>query len=384
MRACSEAGNRVFLITSRKLAGEAWPHEAIEEIFYMHEDEDNKWNLNDLVKSVAYKMREIRFDRFVALDDFDVEKVAALREQFRIPGMGDTTSRYFRDKLAMRVKARLEGIPVPAFTSLFHDPDIEKYTREVPAPWMIKPRSEASAVGIKKIENSDELWHTLHTLGDERHKYLLEKFAPGQVFHADALTFNGKVVFSRISAYLDTPFDVAHGGGIFRSHTLGFDDEANKALTELNKKVLKGFGMQYSASHTEFIRAQDTGEFFFLETSSRVGGANLAEMVEAASGVNLWAEWSRLETAVARGTTYKAPRDKRHHAGIVVSLSRYENPDTASFTDPELVWRMHKKWHIGLIVKAPETMEVLRLLDNYTRRIQKEFHASAPAPRKSP
>lgn len=383
LKACKDAGNTVYLITSKKLENEAWPWESIDEVYYMHEDEKKRWNLNDLVNSMAFKMRTIKFDRFVALDDFDVEKVAALREQFRIPGMGDTTSRYFRDKLAMRVKARTEGIPVPAFTALFHDNDILKYCENVPGPWMIKPRSEASAVGIKKISDQKTLWEALDKLGDDRHKYLLEKYSPGQVFHADALTANGKVAFSRISGYLDTPFDVAHSGGIFRSHTLDFSDESYKALTELNKKVLKAFGMQYSASHTEFIRSKETGEYLFLETSSRVGGANLAEMIEAASGINLWAEWAKLETAVANSEEYKPPKDKRQHAGIVVSLSRFEKPDTSVFKEKELVWRQNKKWHIGLIVKAKTTDRVLELLDIYTKRIQKDFHASAPAPEAS-
>jgi len=383
LKSCKEAGNKVFLVTSYKLRNEPWPWDYIDDVFYMEEVNGGHWKMDVLINSVAFKMRSIHFDRFVALDDFDVEKVAALREQFRIPGMGDTTSRYFRDKLAMRVKARIEKIPVPAFTSLFHDAEIEKYTQEVSPPWMIKPRSEASAVGIKKINDSETLWKVLAEMGDDRHKYLLEKFSPGQVFHADALTANGKVVFSRVSGYIDTPYDVAHGGGIFRSHTLDFNDESSRAITALNKKVLKAFGMQYSASHTEFIRSNETGEYLFLETSSRVGGANLAEMVEAASGVNLWAEWAKLESAVARREDYKVPVDKKQHAGIVVSLCRVESPDTSSFTDKELVWRMDKKWHIGLIVKSNKTERVLELLDNYTERIQKDFHSSAPIPDKS-
>lgn len=383
IKACKEAGNKVYLVTSYKLRNEDWPWESIEEVFYMEDAKGGQWNMDVLINSVAYQMRSIRFDRFVALDDFDVEKVAALREQFRVPGMGNTTSRYFRDKLAMRVKARLEGIPVPAFTPLFHDVDIERYTRENSPPWMIKPRSEASAVGIKKITSATLLWEVLDEMGDDRHKYLLEKFTPGQVFHADALTADGKVVFSRVSGYIDTPYDVAHGGGIFRSFTLPFADESSKAITALNKKVLKAFGMQYSASHTEFIKCRETGEYLFLETSSRVGGANLAEMVEVASGVNLWAEWARLESAVANREEYTPPVDKKEHAGIVVSLSRFEAPDTSGFTDTELVWRMKKPWHIGLIVKAKKADRVLELLDNYTSRIQNEFHASAPVPANS-
>jgi biotin carboxylase len=380
IRACKEAGNTVYLLTSASLRDKPWPWEHIDDTFYVEEDSEQKWNMEHVINGIAWKMRHIAFDRFVALDDFDVEKVALLREQFRIPGMGDTTGRYFRDKLAMRMKAREEGIPVPAFTPLFNDEAIHAYTATVPAPWMIKPRSEASAVGIKKIHDTETLWKVLNELGDNRHRYLMEQFRPGTVYHGDALTYEGKVVFARISRYLDTPFEVAHGGGIFRSHTCDFNDPVAKKLKTLNAKVLKAFGMQYSASHTEFIECKATGELLFLETSSRVGGAHLAEMVEYASGVNLWAEWARLETAVAKGLPYQIPTDRMDHAGIVVSLSRNEHPDASSFNDPEIVWRLQKPWHIGMVVKHKTTGRVLELLHNYCERIQRDFHAAAPAP----
>jgi biotin carboxylase len=382
--ACKEAGNRVFLITSEKLRDENWPKEHLDDIFYMQENEEGEWNMEHLINAVSYKMRSIKFDRFVALDDFDVEKVSKLREQFRIPGMGDTTSRYFRDKLAMRVKAKSEDIPVPEFTPLFNDEEIKAYAERVSPPWMIKPRSEASAVGIKKIENAETLWRVVHELGDDRHKYLIEKFSPGQVLHVDALTYEGKVVFSRVSGYLDTPFEVAHGGGIFRSQTLQPSDPDSKALVTLNKKVLKAFGMKFSASHTEFIKSNTTGEFYFLETSSRVGGAHLAEMVEYASGINLWKEWARIEDAVAKDEPYIIPEDKKQHAGIVVSLSRFEHPDMRVFDAPEVVWKINKPWHVGLIVASTDYEDIRARLDEYTDLIARDFHASAPAPDKSP
>src|SRR5690606_36519925 len=148
----------------------------------------------------------------------------------------------------------------------------------------------------------------------------------------------------------------------------------------MNADVMKAFGMQFGVSHTEFIVSKDTGEVFFLETSSRVGGANLAEMVELASGINLWGEWARIESATLRNEPYKLPKVKQQHAGIVVSLSRFENPDTSSFNDPEIVWRMNKKWHIGMIIVSDSADRVLQLLDDYTRRIAADFHASIPAP----
>ncbi|PQJ78539.1 ATP-grasp domain-containing protein [Polaribacter porphyrae] len=378
LKRCKSDGNHVFLLTKKGLENENWPWEAIDDVFYVEE-----WNQENVVKGIAYKFRTINFEHFVALDDFDVEKVALLREHFRMPGMGRTTAHYFRDKLAMRLKAKEEGVNVPEFTSLFNNDDINNYADTIPAPWLLKPRMEASATGIKKIHSKDELWEVVNNLGDERDNYLVEKFAPGDVFHVDGLNVNGKVVFSRASKYLDTPFEVAHGGGIFRSASLEIGSKIEKDLQKVNKQVMKAFGMQSGAYHTEFIQSKATGELFFLETSSRVGGANLAEMVEYASGVNLWAEWASVENARIRKQTYKLPKINNQYAGIVVSLSRFEYPDTSSFTDKEIVWKMQKAWHIGLIVVSDSSEKVLELLDQYTHRIGEEFHASLPAPDKS-
>ncbi|WP_435414791.1 ATP-grasp domain-containing protein [Polaribacter aestuariivivens] len=378
IKSCKEAGNKVYLLTKKSLESEKWPWEAIDDVFYIEE-----WNQNDIIKGIAYKFREINFNRFVALDDFDVEKVALLREHFRVPGMGRTTAHYFRDKLAMRIKAKNEGVNVPEFTSLFNNDDINKYADTIPAPWLLKPRLEASATGIKKIHSKDELWQIVNDLGDERDNYLIEKFAPGDVYHVDGLNVDGKVVFARVSKYLDTPFEVAHGGGIFRSATSEIGSKVEKGLQKMNVQVMKAFGMQSGASHTEFIQSKDTGELFFLETSSRVGGANLAEMVAYASGVNLWGEWAKIESANLKNETYKLPKIHNKYAGIVVSLSRFQHPDTSSFTDKEIVWKMDKEWHIGLIIVSDSSERVIELLDKYTHRIASEFHASIPAPDKS-
>lgn len=374
LKACKAEGNHVYLLTKKHLEHEQWPWDSIDEVMYIDE-----WIDAHVKNTIAYKFRFIKFDRFVALDDFDVEKVATLREHFRMPGMGESTSRFFRDKLAMRVMSRDSGIPVPDFTPLFNDNEINDFADKIPAPWLIKPRLEASATGIKKIHSKDELWQIVNELGDLRQYYLIEKFAPGDVYHVDSLSFNGKVIFSRVSQYLDTPFEVAHGGGIFRSHTIEIGTAEEKALTKMNKDVKKAFGLQFGASHTEFIRSKESGEIFFLETSSRVGGANLAEMVEAASGINLWGEWAKIESATFHNSDYTLPKVKKMYSGIVVSLSRYEHPDTSSFNDQEIVWRMNKAWHIGLIVASDSKERVLELLDQYTRRISEEFHASQPA-----
>lgn len=383
LRSCKAEGNTVYLLTNKKLENKDWPWESIDETFYLENIDNTFETYGNIIKGLAHLMRTKKIDRIVALDDFDVEKAALVREHFRIPGMGQTTARYFRDKLAMRVQALSAGINVPPFSPLFHDVDITEYLNATSAPWVIKPRSEASAAGIKKVHSFQEAWDTIHSLGEERHNFLIEQFKPGDVYHVDSLTVGGKVIFSRCSQYLNTPFEVAHGGGIFRSVTVEHDSKDEKALKKVNDQVMKAFGMKFSASHTEVIKCHEDGKFYFLETASRVGGANLAEMVEYSSGINLWREWAKIETAVATGGTYDLPAINDYYSGIIISLSSHQWPDYTPFNDPEVIWKMNDEYHVGLIVRSKNRERILELMEKYAMMIRDlGYHASAPAPDK--
>src|SRR5262249_26971252 len=92
---CKREGWRVVLLTSEPLLKKPWAREHIDEVFAVPVLTDRKV-VRDVV---SYLARTRQFDRIAPLDDYDVEMVAYLREHLRIPGMGETTARYFRDKL---------------------------------------------------------------------------------------------------------------------------------------------------------------------------------------------------------------------------------------------------------------------------------------------
>lgn len=374
LRECRERGCRVLLLTEEKLRDADWPRDAIDEFFYLRRD----MPLADIRKGAAYMARTERLDRIVALDDFDVELAAMLREHLFVPGMGETAARAFRDKLAMRHRARGAAIPCPEFVHALNHAQITEWTERVPPPWVVKPRSQAAAIGIRKLHAHDELWQALDALGDDHADYLVEQFVPGDVFHVDAITVDRQVRFALASRYATPPMAVAHEGGIFVTRTLPRDDPDAQALLELNARVLGAFGLVRGASHTEFIRARD-GSWHFLETSARVGGAFIVDVAEAASGLNLWREWAKAEVA-GDGGTYDAQPTRELCAGIVLSLARQEWPDMSAYTDPEIVARIHKRHHAGLIVASPDPGRVEELLDSYTQRFYGEFHATAPPP----
>lgn len=365
-------GNKVYLITSEKLRDKPWPTEYIDEIFYM-EGQDTEWNLEHLLLGVGNLMKSNTIDAIVALDDFDVEKATYLRENLRIAGMGQTTGRYFRDKLAMRMRAKSCGISNPNFCSLFNDHDINTFADTISPPWVLKPRSEASATGIIKVFDKESLWIHINEMGNNRFKYLVEQFRPGDVYHCDSLVLNGKILFSITSKYLATPMEISQGGGIFRTANIPYDSEDDKAIKAVNEQVIKGFGLKHGAAHSEYIKCRDDGKIYFLETSSRVGGAHIAEMVAEASNINLWKEWAAIEDSLVKETKYTLPKVKKEYAGLVLTLSKFQHPDLSSFSDPEVCFRVPLDYHAGLIVKSDSSERVLELLDDYANRLNSDF-----------
>ena len=374
MREAKAQGCRVILLTSKSLENSDWPRESIDEIFYIP-DKNKDWNMRDVIYGVSYLARTEQIDRIVALDDFDVERAAALREHLRIGGMGDTTARHFRDKLAMRMVARENGIPVPEFLHILNHSRINDFASKVPFPYMIKPRLLAGSYGLKKVNTKHEMWDRISHLGDEQSFFLIERFIPGIIYHVDTIINDKEVVFGLASKYGTPPFEVAHKGRVFTSQTLDSKSDEAKEVLELNKKVLKDLGLLRGVSHSEFIRSDD-GKLYFLETSARVGGANLSSLVEAATGINLWREWAKIE--ILKGEKgYKLPEVKNDIAAILTSLSKQEWPNLDSYNDPEVVWRLKKEYHAGLIIKSPSKERINQLLDEYTKRFYNDFFTTA-------
>jgi len=373
IRECKRQGANVILLTVTSLEHANWPRESIDELFYMLDLSNN----DEVIRVVSYLARTRVIDYIVALDDYDVWIAANLREHLRVPGMGDTTVRHFRDKLAMRLKARENNIPVPDFVHVLNHAKVNEFFDRVPPAWVLKPRAEASTIGIAKINAVDEFWSHVDTLGDRQSFYLLERFIPGEVYHVDSLINDREVVFAEAHHYGEPPLNVYHEGGVFTTRTIprGSDDETS--LKALNRQIISVFGLVRGVTHTEFIKGYDDGQFYFLETAARVGGANISEMVEAATGINLWREWAKIELHSQNGT-YLLPHQLQNYAGVIVSLARQEFPDTSSYQDPEIVMRLDKRHHVGFVLSSQSPDRINFLLDDYTQRFVNDFLATLP------
>ncbi|HYN24126.1 MAG TPA: hypothetical protein VES69_03675, partial [Pyrinomonadaceae bacterium] len=192
-----------------------------------------------------------------------------------------------------------------------------------------------------------------------------------------SLVNKGRVLFAGANQYGRPPMEVAHQGGAYISHSVAHVSDDERKLLNLNRKLVKALGLEKGAAHAEFIRSIADGEFYFLEIAARVGGAYIADVLEAASGLNLWREWAKIELS-DKHSSNKIPPLRKEYAGIVLSLAKQEYPDTSAYSDPEVVYRVKKRHHAGLIVRSPKLERVTELLNQYATRFAHDFVAVVP------
>ena len=160
MRECKAEGCDITLVTKEKMLHEDWPRDVLDEVFALPNDAPVELFL-DLVAHIAKTNQP---DRIVALEEFDVVVAALAREHLCLPGMSSSTAKTFRDKYAMAVNARAAGLTVPEFVPAINNDEVAKYLNRVPPPWVMKPRSDVSAIGIRKLENADDVWRSASEL----------------------------------------------------------------------------------------------------------------------------------------------------------------------------------------------------------------------------
>lgn len=374
------AGWHVTLVTRKRLLDQPWFWTALNDVKTV---EDNA-SQEDYVRAVTNVAGSRTIDRVVGLDEFDVTTAARAREHLQLPGMTSSHALRFRDKLSMRNIACEAGIPCPEFTGIFNQREIEDFLGRVEMPLIVKPRFEVSAFGIRKCETVDQVWSVLNDLDgrnnwrDHPSQFVLEKFIRGSVYHVDSIVDGGKVLAAGVSKYGTPPFSVSHYGGVFTTSIVSYRSRERKELEAMNKKLLTAFKYERGVTHAEFLHSEEDGKFYLLEVACRVGGAYIANVLEHACNFNLWREWARLETATEENP-YKLPKLRKDFAGVALALANTDDPDTSHYADEEIVYRVAKPKHVGLIFFTKKEKRLEKLLATYTERIAADFLATAPA-----
>ena len=378
---CHRQGCRVLLLTEEKLSDSDWPRDAIDDFYFVRRDMPDETSARARRTWRAHE----RIDRIVALDDFDVEMAAMLREYLHVPGMGETTARALSRQAGDAPRARAARHSVPGVRARAQRRAIAEWTARVPPPWVLKPRSARRPRSASASSARPTSCGARSTRSATRAPITCSSSSfPATSFTSTRLSSTARCVFAVASAYGTPPMAVAHDGGIFVTRTLPADDPRRARARALNARVLKSFGL-CAACRTPSSSARTTARWYFLETSARVGGAFIVDVVEAATEMNLWREWAsdrnrrrtwHLRRAAAR------MRSRRHRAVARAAGIAGHAPPTRIRRSSR---RIRKSHHAGLIVASPRTRAACRTTARFLRhQVLPGLPHSAPAPERAP
>ncbi|MDE3199396.1 MAG: ATPase [Acidobacteriota bacterium] len=368
LRECAELGVKTTLLTLESLR-ETWPSGISDDLICIPENLTRQ----QLINTVSYKAREQRFDRVIALDEADQESAAALREHMCLPGLNLSTAAQYSDRLAMRTSAQEMGLRVTPFCRVLNYDEVRSFIEQVPAPWLLKPRTPVVGRSLRHIDDSGQLWSALEELGDLQSHFVLEKFIPGDIFHVDAILHHGRVVFSIVHQNGRPPMQERPDGGILTTRTVDRASRDWLELSALNSSLVPNLGMKYGLTQARFVRSQEDGEYYFLEIAARVGSLHVVDLIEAATTVNLWHEWARLEVANLRNDHYAEPKYRELYAGSILCNAVLEENDINQFKAPEIVKHFCRSREAGLIIRSAVHLRIKDLIDQYGPEFSTKF-----------
>lgn len=147
-------------------------------------------------------------DRIICNSEDDVERVAAVRSQYAVPGMKLPLAEGFRDKYSMKSLFSAASLPSTDFALVGSGKDLGAFVEEH-GPSVVKPRNGAGAFGVHIVETIDDVDRLLQDRGIREeidgNMLLVEEYLPGDVYHADVLLQDRIPVFASVSRYIHKP-----------------------------------------------------------------------------------------------------------------------------------------------------------------------------------
>ncbi|MFF8691663.1 acetyl-CoA carboxylase biotin carboxylase subunit family protein [Streptomyces sp. NPDC015144] len=229
------------------------------------------------------------FDRVISMSEYELLDAARLRADLGVEGATVEQVELARDKVLMKRAVAAAGLRVPRFLP------VEEFLASGGAsPWtgrtVLKPHRGASSVDVVVFDSAAEAHAALigRRTGvasiDEDGRGLpdheVEEFVEGPILHFDGLVERGSVLTLGAAEYVGTCLAYAQGAPMG-----SFQREVTDTLADWVAAALAAVRIENGSFHLEAI----LDEFgpVFLEVGNRVGGADVVDTFELATGVHL-------------------------------------------------------------------------------------------------
>jgi biotin carboxylase len=267
----------------------------------------------DVFQRVLTWARGKRIDRIEANWEPVTVLAARLREALGIPGMSLDTVLGFRDKPLMRERVGGAGLRIPMTERVTSRAEAHAAVQKTGFPAILKPVAGAGSADTFRVDSVEDLDRALAQMGHHA-EASCEEFITGEEFTYETITIDGVPVLESVCKYYPNALDARKNEWI-SPIILSIRDLNSPEIrggVALGRQVLKALGMGTGFTHMEWYR-RPNGEAVFGEIACRAPGANMVDLMNYTSDIDLYREWAR---AVC-WHSFGASPERKYNAAII-------------------------------------------------------------------
>lgn len=244
-------------------------------ICFNENDEECVW------EAMAVSINEIQpIDMILCLNESLQIVAAKIAERIGIKYNSVMSYTIVNNKDIMRKYLKQKGLTNIFYSVVNGRNDVKQFYLSQKRAIIVKPINGTGSANIIKIASVDEVDNLPPKFKQEM---LAETFAQGDEYSVEAISYNGKNKVLCITQKFKDDSNFVEKGHIVPAK---ISKELYERIANYVEKVLESIGVYTGVTHTEVIASSEEVEI--VETHIRIGGDYIPEIIENASGVNLF------------------------------------------------------------------------------------------------
>lgn len=239
--------------------------------------------------SITEKEEILKFAKTIKPDgvisiasDLAIITVNYLAENLGLIGNSFESTLLCTDKYRMREELFLNNLPCPKFFLIKNQEYV--IPNKIVFPLIVKPTDRSGSRGVTKVNNVKELNPAINrALAESFSKTaIIEDFIEGKEYSIEMISWQGKHHFIQSTEKETTgaPYFVEKA----QHQPANIKVELLNEIIQITKKALTCLGVEFGASHSEFIITTDN-RIFITEIGARMGGDYIgSDLVELSTG----------------------------------------------------------------------------------------------------
>jgi biotin carboxylase len=245
-------------------------------------------NLEEVVEVAKLWHALDPFDAIVSFAEYGLHAASVCARSLGLPGQNEEAVVLTRDKFKMRNLLKGKNLSSLEYALCHSMEDVQAFFRALGGrPMILKPYDGGGSIGISYVdapERVQEAWEW--TRSACKGLILAEEFVDGPEYSVESISKSGRHEIVMITEKLTT--DVPHFIELGHQAPARLSPADQQQVVDVVTQMLEAIGQQTAPAHTE-IRLSSQG-VKIIESQTRIGGDQIWEMAELATGVDLQSE----------------------------------------------------------------------------------------------